>query len=300
MPNQESRERHPLFAPPRESVPVPKARSAFGPGLMRRVRASGSGGFLLLFIVVGLAIGLFGLAGTVGPWKESLCENGDPRFVLVAMAFGAVFVLVALRMLQVVLTAAEQGGGRRRKPRDRDRPWTSDYPWRPDGMLPDYTTDGGGSILGRVAILALLGLFNLVFTSPSPLLLRGIVLLFDLLGLAILYDGLHQLWQRLRFACPTIRWITFPAFTGGKLEAIVTSRRLRPTGPARAILRFVRDEVVRKQDGGGRPVETLEPFVHFEQTREVPAGDDLTALPLSFDVPADLPSTDLGSRLARY
>src|SRR5690349_22751151 len=102
-----SRERERVIAPPRSSVPAPGSGSAFGRGFVKRFRNSGAGCFLLLFIGVGSAIFLFGVAGTFGPYKEGLRENGDPRFFYAAMAFGTVFVLFALRMLQLALTEAE-------------------------------------------------------------------------------------------------------------------------------------------------------------------------------------------------
>ena len=82
----ETRERESLMAPPRAAVPVPGEPSAFGRGLWGRLReAKESVAFFSIFLTVGTAIFLFGLAGTVGPYKEGLRENGDPRFFLAAM-----------------------------------------------------------------------------------------------------------------------------------------------------------------------------------------------------------------------
>lgn len=297
---QETRERERLMAPPRTAMPVPGEPSGFGRGLWGRLReAKEAVGFLMVFVTIGTAIFLFGLAGTFGPYKESLRENGDPRFFLAMMAFGAVFALIALRMIQVVLTGTGHALRQKKKGVDRSQPWTFDYPWRPEGMKPDYTGNAGGSILGRIAIFGLFGLFNMVFVEPSPWLLRGIVLLFDAFGLLILFDTVVQVVNRVRFALPQVRWTTFPAFTGGRLEGTVLSRRrLRPDGPIRATLRCVRDEETSDRGDGHR---SLEPFVIYKQVVEIPAGEGaLGSIPFAFDVPPDLPGTNLGAERATY
>ncbi|HEV2852137.1 MAG TPA: hypothetical protein VHC97_04965 [Thermoanaerobaculia bacterium] len=255
--------------------------------------SQGAGCMLLFFLAIGIGIFLFGAAGTWGPYKEGLRGNNDPRFFLAMMGFGAVFALVALRMLQVVLNSMYQ----KVRPRgSRERPWESDHPWRPDGQGPDYAGNSGGFLLGLVAFLGLLGLFNLVFTSPSPWLLRGIVLLLDLLGLLFLLDALRRAWQALRHGRPRMRWTTFPAFLGDHLEGVFQIRpALRPNGPVKATLRCVEDA-----GGGGQP-GTMEPFAIYQQVRELDAGGDvLRELPVSFHLPSDLPGTHLHRTRATY
>jgi hypothetical protein len=291
----ESRERTRLYAPPRAALRVAGEGTSFRE-LLRLIRESlQSGGcMLLVFMTVGTGIFLFGAAGTWGPYKDGLRANGDPRFFLVMMAFGTVFTLVALRMLQIVLSSARQKD-RGRSRGSGKRPWESDHPWRPEGQEPDYAGNSGGFLLGLIAFLGLLGLFNMVFLSPSPWLLRGIVLLFDLLGLLFLLDALRKAWQAIRHGRPRMRWTTFPAFLGGRLEGVFLIRpALRATGPVKATLRCI-------EDAGGGEAATLEPFVIYQQIREIDgAGDVLRELPVSFDVPPDLPGTRLNRAEATY
>jgi hypothetical protein len=251
--------------------------------------SQGGSCMLLFFIAVGTGIFLFGAAGTWGPYKQGLRGDNDPKSFLGMMAFGAVFLLVALRMLQIVLNSASQRG---RRDEIRKRPWESDHPWRPDGQGPDYAGNSGGFFLGLVAFLGLLGLFNLVFTSPSPWLLRGIVLFFDLVGLLFLLDALRQAWQAIRHGRPRMRWTTFPAFLGNPLEGVFQIRpALRLNGPVKATLRCVKDE----------SGEAAEPFVIYQQVRELDAGGDvLRELPVFFNVPPDLPGTHLNRAQATY
>lgn len=290
---RESRDRSRIYAPPRSAVPVPGEGSAFGRGLLRRLRESEAGCMLLLFLAVGLAIFSFGALGTWGPYAESLQGGNDPRSFLGVMAFGTVFFLIALRMLQVQLTGAK-GKERWKRPEwDRKLPWTADYPWRPQGMPPDYSAPGSGGFLGRVAVLSFFALLNLVFLSPSPWTVRAIVLFFDFFGALILLDSLHKLWQSLRHPRPSMRWTTFPAFLGGRLEGVFAVRRaLRVQGPVRAALRCVQDAGLGSQQ---------EPFSIYEQVQEIPPeGNRLRELPVAFDLPPDLPGTDFGRSDAVY
>jgi hypothetical protein len=291
-----------IFAPPRSAVPLPGSGSVFGRGFFRRLRESGGGAFLLVFIAAGGAIFLFGLAGTVGPYKEGLRANGDPRFFLAAMAFGTVFVLMAARMLQVALTGAEQESRRKGLKGDKSAPWTWDYPWKPRGMPPDYTSATGGSILGRIAFFAFLGLLNVALAAPSWLM-RGIVLLIDLFGLVILLDSLRALVQWLRFRQPVVAWKTFPAFLGERLEATVRfPRALHVNGPARATLRCVQDEwTARPAAEGESPQRQLEPYAIHTEEHEVPVpAGRLDRLDLVLDVPNGFPGTNLMKEEAVY
>lgn len=295
-----SREKERAIAPPRSAVPAPGA-SPFGRGFFRRVRDSGTGAFLIVFLSAGAAVFLFGLAGTVGPFKDGLRENGDPRFFLGAMAFGTVFCLVTLRILQLALAGA---GNKTRKKKDRKgEPWTWDYPWREDWMPPDYTGSGSGTVLGRLAFLALLGMFNVVWWSPSWLL-KGIVAFFDLFGLLILYDSFHKLYQWMRFRRPVVIWETLPAFLGSPLcGRVAFARGVRAAGPPRLTLRCVRDEWVTSGSGKNRRTQ-LEPHAIYRQTIDVPLpgppGEPLDGVDFVFDVPSDQPGTDLSESEAVY
>lgn len=294
-----SRAKERVIAPPRSAVPAPGA-ALFGRGFFRRLRDSGTGAFLLVFLSAGLSIFLFGLAGTIGPFREGLRENGDPRFFYAAMAFGTVFCLVTLRILQVVLTGA---ANKSKKQGPKGEPWTWDYPWRQDWMAPDYTGGGSGTVLGRLAFLSLLSMFNVAWWSDSWLF-KGIVALFDLFALVILYDTFQKATQWMRFRRPVVIWETLPAFLGGDLRGRVAfARSVRATEPARLTLRCVRDEWVTTGQGKNRRKE-LEPYAVYQQIREIPLpgppGEPLDAVDFSFRIPDEQPGTDLTKEEAVY
>ena len=301
-----SREKKPFVAPPRVAVTVPGSRGLPRRGLLHSLRAEAlTSGLLLMFLVIATAIILFGLAGTIGPWKEGLRDNAPPQTFLGMIAFGAVFLLVTLRITQIVLAEVANRERPRKTGKDMDRgqPWTRDHPWKREGMLPDYTGSPGGMLLGRVAFLAMAGLFNLALGSPSWVL-KAVVLLFDLLALLVLWDSLVKIWHWLRYRQPTISWRTFPAFLGERLEATVEfPRALRPSGAAVATLRCARDErVARRPDAEGNRLEPeLRPFSLYTQSGKIPlAAGPLDRLDLAFPLPKDAPETNLGIPEATY
>ena len=173
-----------------------------------------------------------------------------------------------------------------------DGPWTADYPWRPAGQDPDYELDTGHPFRQRLSLLGLIGLANLGLFSSS-ILLENVIVLLDVLGIVIVLDILLKLWQASRRIRPRMRWTTFPAFVGGRLEGVLFMRAaLEPIGPVRAILRCVRDERLPAEDGREAAVE---PAAIYRQITEFPVQEDrLKTLRLGFDLPGDLPGTDLG------
>ena len=187
-----------------------------------------------------------------------------------------------------------------RQPVDPAQPWTSDHLWRPQGMRPDDARDVRGAALGRVAIVVLIALLNLGLASPS-LVLRIVIYACDLAGLLIVFDSLLKIVHWLRHPRTRMRWTTFPAFLGGRLEGTVTLQpRQHVMSSIQVRLRCVREERVEHptQDG---PTSYLEPYVIYEQSFEtLPPGETLRELPLAFDLPADLPGNDLGSAEATY
>ena len=99
-------------------------------------------------------------------------------------------------------------------------------------------------------------------------------------------------------------WETLPAFLGGVLRGRVAfARAVRTAGPPRLTLRCVRDEWVASGSGKNR-TKQLEPQAIYRQTIEIPLprppGESLDTIDFAFDVPSDLPGTDLSRSEAVY
>lgn len=189
-------------------------------------------------------------------------------------------------------SAARPAGQRSAGGPGGDGPWAADHPWQPAGQGPDYELDTGHPFRARLGLLGLIALANLGLLTSS-ILLENVIVLLDVLGIVIVIDLLLRLWQASRRVRPRMRWTTFPAFLGGRLEGVLVTRgALEPIGAAQAILRCVRDERVPTEDGGEAAVQ---PVAIYRQITEFPiTADRLKVLPVAFDLPADLPGTDLG------
>jgi len=178
-----------------------------------------------------------------------------------------------------------------------DGPWKSDHPWRPEGQRPEYTPEAEHHVRLRIAVLA--GLVALNFLLPwAPPLLETLILLVDAAGVIVIFDSLNKLWYGYWGRKPRMRWTSFPAFTGGRLEGVLVARPSpEVVGSVLAVLRCVRDERVESETGE----VTHEPMVLYHQTTEFPVPEDrLTDVAVALDIPADLPGTDLGTPEAVY
>ncbi len=181
-----------------------------------------------------------------------------------------------------------------------DGPWATDYSWQPAGQEPDYALDTGHPFLARLGLLGLIALANLGLVSSS-VLLENVIVLLDVLGVVIVFDILLKLWQASRRIRPRMQWTTFPVFVGGRLEGVLVTRpALEPIGSVQVILRCVRDERVAGTGEGGEHV-SLEPVAIYRQMTEIPVPEDrLKEVRLAFEIPPDLPGTDLGRDEAVY
>jgi hypothetical protein len=166
-------------------------------------------------------------------------------------------------------------------------------PWRPKEQMPDYTPEVRHAMPVRAAVLAVIAALNLLLSSASPAL-QAVILLVDVAGVIVLFDTLNKLGNAFWSRKPILRWTTFPAHTGEWLEALLIARPSPEViGPVLAVLRCVRDELV---EGEGRV-----PMQLYSQTAEfdVP-GERLKEVALAFEVPSDLPGTDLDRDDAIY
>ncbi len=166
-------------------------------------------------------------------------------------------------------------------------------PWRPQGQMPDYTPKTRHAMPVRVAVLAVIVALNLFLPLASPTL-ESVILLVDVVGLIVLFDTLNKLWHSFWSRKPVLRWTTFPAHTGEKLEALLVARPSPEViGPVLAVLRCVQDELV---EGEGRV-----PMQIYSQTAEFDfPGERLKEVALTFELPSDVPGTDLDRDDAVY
>ncbi len=161
--------------------------------------------------------------------------------------------------------------------------WSSDHPWRPQGQGPDYLREPNHRWPVRIAILAVIVALNFFLSTGVLFLVNGV-------GLIVLLDSLNKLWFSYWGRLPKMRWTTFPSFIGGRLEGVLVARPSPEViGAVQAVLRCVQDRKV--EEGGG---VSYEPTAIYRQVQELPVeGERLRDVSFKFDIPADLPGTDL-------
>jgi len=278
--------------PARAAVPAP---SRGGGSIWRELR-TGPAVFFLLFILVGIALAALGVWGRFVAPPERAESMADPAFYLAAMAFGGVFILVAFAMMRIVLTA--QAASRRlgERPAGQGPPWTWDHPWRPDAMGPDYETRGS-STLGTLAVLSLIALFNIALgTAPwlFKIIISGVRRLRSADSLQ-LGDDPHQR-RTIQAADDRV------AHVSGALRPAVgghgpVRRPIDATGPASVTLRCLRDTPRHVHAEHEGPAEA---GVDLPRDAPVRLARTLSSLAIAFQVPSDLPGTDLGREEAVY
>jgi hypothetical protein len=275
-----SREKEKLWIAPRAALVRPGAGSVFGRGFFRRLRGLGKAALVFLtLLAIGMAVFLFGLAGNeAGPYK-------------IVAACGAVFFLLVLRALQVELNRHREKPRHPRQKETKKEPWSWDYPWSTSWMTPEGD-HVDSSILGVVAFFAVVALCNALWLTGETFFYIFLTLL-DLLALYILYRLLRKGVQSVRFRTPVVIWEEIPVYPGSPLQGRVAfPRDVRAMGPTRLSLRCVCDEQVSAEDPANQQSVAI-----YRETREIPLpgepGEPLDVLSFSFEVPDDLPGTNL-------
>lgn len=297
-----SREKEELRISPRATMLPPGSGSVFGSGFFGRFFKLDAAALLVFpaLLAVGAAIFLFGLAASFGPYQEEL-RTYNPRIFLYATAIGGVFFLLVLRALQVELNRQRLKPARRPKASSKKEPWTYDYPWSASWMAPDdqhFET----SILGKVTFFAFVALCNTLWYSGEPFWYIFLTFL-DLIALAVLVSTLRTAFKAFRYRRPVVIWNEIPVYPGGVLEGrMAFPRDVRPRGPTRLTLRCVDEE--RAEGGLGVEGTDREVFCIYRETREIPlpgeTGEPLDVLSFAFEIPRNLPGTNLLSSSPTY
>lgn len=207
--------------------------------------------------------------------------------------FGAVFALAGVFLFTMGLSGLRTAAAV--STRSEKEPWKSDNAWDLSGARPDAPGKSVSGCLGGALFLLFIGAFNVMWTVKKDIsawVVFSIVLgVFDLIGLLVIGSILVALFQRIRAGAPRLSWKRFPFLTGERFEASFTSgRRLRVTGPVRAILRCV--EQANEKDAQGRP--ELHPYAIYARSQSIePPEGRLVSFDVAFDVPPNVPGTDL-------
>jgi hypothetical protein len=214
--------------------------------------------------------------------------------------FGSLFALAGVFLFTMGLSGLRTAAGA--APRSEKEPWRGDKVWDPSGARPDAPGRSVAGCLGGILFLLFIGAFNVMWTVKKDLsatvVFSIVLVVFDLIGLLVVGSVLLALFQRIRAGAPRLSWKRFPFYTGERFEGAFTSgRRLRVTGPVRAILRCVQQTTGENSDH--RP--EIQPYAVYAKAQTIePEGGRLLSFPLAFDLPATVPGTDLSTQQSTY
>jgi hypothetical protein len=184
-------------------------------------------------------------------------------------------------------------------------PWRWDHPWEERGSIDDTGARAGQSVYAAIFMFVFLVPFHWIgFVARDGSLIFGLVaLLFDAVALALLVRGIYLFLRRLKYGSGRALFASFPFRPGTTLEVHVESPRALPQhAVVSATLRCVQERYVKSGSGEDATV-TVSCFELYRDTAPAPfvtTGAGGRALRVRFDLPRDVPVTDLASRPCRY
>lgn len=257
------------------------------------------GGCGALFGLPFIAAGAFILLVALGIGPEQKDAPPPAIFATMGVVFTVAGVLVTSLGLRGMLESA-----RRRKVREQhpDEPWR-EHPW--DEREAKDRSPGPLSVFAVATFLSLfLSIFNyFVFVEPEgdvPVFAKVMVGLFDLIALGAWGHGFYVLGRRLKYGHPRVRFAVFPLEVGKTLRVgLDLPASLTHAGRLDAVLRCA-EQVWETQRMGSKSKRVLVTYELWSEKRSLDAGAVGPDLSLSFDLPADAPSTDFGATQARF
>jgi hypothetical protein len=261
----------------------------------------------LVALGIGLAVGLVVWLDAVYPPRQ-LDAAGQ---VLVSL-FGATFA--AAGALFIVRGAREErrlARVRRRRAAYPDQPWRWDYEWNERGARDDTMTRAGHFITSGVILLGFMVPFNLVgffafrgsSLAPAAVPFAVGAVIFDLIALGLLASGGYMIVRRLKFGRAMAVFEQFPFRRGATLELRVQAPRALPQHAlVTTTLRCVQERVTKTRSGNETTISPgcFEVYRDTGSAELMDVGLGRRALRVTFQVPADAPTTDLASRPCRY
>jgi hypothetical protein len=255
----------------------------------------------LPFVGVGLAI-IAAAAGYI-----TVRQSGGrhvPSWLLASI--GAVFAWAGLSFVVHGLRGARRTArSRRLRAAHPGEPWRWDHAWDERASTDDTGARAGQSLYGTVFMAVFLAPFHWIgFVAPDGPLMFGIVaLLFDIAVVALICHAVYLLARRLKYGSGRALLARFPFRPGSTLELHVQAPQALPQhAVASATLRCIQERYVRSGSGEDTTV-SVECFELYRDVAPAPwasAGAGVRSLRVRFDLPHDIPITDLASRPCRY
>lgn len=261
-----------------------------------RTGMSGLGGFAFgaVFVAAG---GLIVLVGT-GIMAVDPATVHAPYWVLTVA--GTVFMIGGLLVWRMAWAEARQAARRARvRPDDPHRRLLTDYPWTPEGFTAPRWQKVGPALSGAAFVTLFLSIFNYwAFFMDGPWMVKGIVILFDLLAVLAWLETLRRILHAAKFGVSRVRFERFPYAPTGPVAL-----DWQPgTGVTRAtrgtfVLRCVEEWIEVRRSGKKRSQSLVHEAVYvdtlaFDQPYEFGPGEPVR---LTFEIPPGAPGTRLSA-----
>ena len=233
-------------------------------------------------------------------------EQEAPGWVLESV--GGAFALIGLLVgLTGVAGFARQARYKREIAKRPSDYWLADYPWDPLGTKDDCILQMRRSLFWLVFMVLFLSPFNyfaFLYEESPPCFVMGIVGLFDLVVVSMLWHLIYLTLRWLKYGRSWLKFERFPFFRGEGFDATF--------GATRGIGRFEKLTfalrcVEERREVSGSGDDRSEHIVRyqlycdeycFDRPGELPAR--AADLPIHFELPADLRSTDMSARPPTY
>ena len=254
----------------------------------------GAFAFGSIFVAVGTAIMLVG--GRVIPVEEKKVHA--PWWVLTVV--GVVFALAGLAVWGRAVRQRRSAHRRRDAARQNPgEPALADYPWDMTGFTPPRWSGAATALAGAGGMTLFLSIFNYwAFFMNGPVMVKAIVILFDLILVAVWWQTGLRMGRALKFGGSRIEFARFPYRVG---EPVVV-RWWRADGIVQArkgsfTLRGVEEWFEQRGSGKNRSAHLVQEEFwratgQMDEPRVFTRGE---VLELRFEPPADVPATQLSA-----
>jgi hypothetical protein len=252
--------------------------------------------------VTGIGLAIIGAA--TGSSAFSLADLGGAPAWLLALT-GSLFALAGISSLAHALLETRRASRLKRlRAASPGEPWRWDHSWNERGTTDDTGVRAGDEFVDAiVSVVALVLVLRIVFAADVPLMLTVAALPAAAVIVARLSRAALLFLRRAKYGRGRALFQRFPFRPGTTLELHVEAPRALPQhADATATLRCIEERYVTRGDSN----DTTRVATCFEVYRDtapaplIAASTGGRALRVRFDLPRDVPVTDLSSRPCRY
>jgi hypothetical protein len=292
----------------RSKLPVQLEPGPGGVPLIGRQARSGTTIHGWPSVVVGLLVGGVGFTiMAVAAGVLTINQSGGrqiPGWLIASI--GGVFAFAGMSLVVHGLHGAlRMARVRQLRAAHPHEPWWWDHTWDESASTDDTGARAGRWFNAAVFMFMILAPFHWIgfFAPRAPLVFGLFALLFDLAILAMLGRAAYLLARRLKYGSGRAFFERFPFRPGTTLEMHVEAPRALPQHAiATATLRCIQERYVTNgsREDATLSVECFEIYRDTAPAQLASAGAGGRALRVRFDLPRDVPTTDLASRPCRY